>query len=55
MTGKFDKFLKWTYRDKRTCCLAIREVAPDEIKSEAKKVDKEYFERTGRHMLQIDY
>lgn len=55
LTEKFNKFLKWTYRDKDTCCLAVREDAPNEIKVEAKIVDEDYFKRTGRHMLQIDY
>lgn len=55
MTEKFNKFLKWTYRDYESCFLAIRDDAPEEIKIEAKKADEDYFKRTGRHMLKIDY
>lgn len=54
MTEKFDKFDKWSYLD-NNCNRRIKNDAPDEIKAEAKKADEEYFKKTGRHMLQIDY
>lgn len=54
MTDKFDKFDKWSYLDDE-CRRRIKKEAPDNIKSEAKKADKEYYQRTGRHMLHIDY
>ena len=54
MTGKFDKFLKWSYLD-RDCNRRMEPDAPEEIKAEAKKSDEEYYKLTGRHMLKIDY
>lgn len=54
MTEEFNKFLKWSYLD-HNCSRRIEPDAPKEIKIEAKKADKYYFKRTGRHMLKIDY
>ncbi|MGN0469610.1 MAG: hypothetical protein ACI4GV_01685 [Acutalibacteraceae bacterium] len=54
MTELFDKYDKWSYLDKN-CNRRIKENAPKEIKIEAKKDDEDYFKRTGRHMLHIDY
>ena len=54
MTGKFDKFDKWSYLD-HDCNRRMEPDAPVEIKIEAKKADEDYFKKTGRHMLKIDY
>ena len=54
LTEKFDKFDKWSYLD-CNCNRRIKNDAPDEIKAQPKKADEEYFNRTGRHMLKIDY
>lgn len=54
LTEKFDKFDKWSYLD-NNCNRRIITDAPSKIKEEAKKADEEYFKKTGRHMLQIDY
>ena len=45
MTGKFDKFDKWSYLD-RNCNRRIEPNAPEEIKIEAKKADEEYYKLT---------
>ncbi len=54
MTDNFEKFYKWMTPLKNGY-RGIREDAPEKIKSEAKKDDEEYYQRTGRHMLRIDY
>ena len=54
MTEAFFKFFKWSYLD-HDCKRRMNADAPEEIKAEAKKLDQEYFEKTGRHMLKIDY
>ena len=54
MTELFDKYDKWSYLDE-DCNRRIKEDAPEKIKIEAKKADEEYYQRTGRHMLYIDY
>lgn len=54
MTEEFDKFDKWMTPPKNGF-RSIKKDAPEEIKIEAKKADKDYFKRTGRHMLKIDY
>ena len=54
MTEAFFKFYKWMTPLKNGY-RSIKADAPEEIKAEAKKLDQEYFEKTGRHMLKIDY
>lgn len=54
MTEEFNKFLKWSYLD-HNCSRRIELDAPEGIKIEAKKADEDYFKKTGRHMLKIDY
>lgn len=55
MTDVFDKFDKWMILDKKTGFCRISPDAPQEVKDDAKKENEEYFKRTGRNMLQIDY
>ena len=54
MTGKYNKFNKWSYLD-YDCNRRIKPDTPEEIKAEAKKADEDYFKKTGRHMFKIDY
>lgn len=55
MLNLFERFREWVTDDvKEDGCRAIREDAPQEIKEEAKRVDKLHFERTGRHMIHFD-
>lgn len=54
MTDTFAKFYKWMTPLKNGY-RSIKDDAPNEIKKGAKKADEEYFKKTGRHMLQIDY
>ncbi len=55
MTERFEKFEKWLTPLKEDGHRGICEDAPEEIKAEAKKVNEEYYQRTGRYMLHIDY
>lgn len=55
MTDAFDKFDKWMVLDKKTGFCRISPDAPQEVKYAAKKENEEYFKKTGRNMLQIDY
>lgn len=55
MTDMFDKFMKWATELNDDGYRGIREDAPEKIKMEAKKADEEYYRRTGRHMLHINY
>ena len=54
MTGKFDKFYIWMTPPKNGF-RSIKKGAPEEIKIKAKKADEDYFKKTGRDMLKIDY
>ena len=54
MTDRFDKFMEWSYLDDN-CRRRIVEDAPEHIKEEAKKVNEEYYQRTGIYVLHIDY
>lgn len=54
MTDAFAKFYRWMTPLKNGY-RSIKADAPQEIKDEAKNADEEYFKRTGRHMLKIDY
>ena len=54
MTDRFNKFMEWSYLDDN-CRRRIVEDAPEHIKEEAKKVNEEYYQRTGRYVLHIDY
>lgn len=54
LTEEFNKFNKWSYLDYE-CNRRMKPDAPEEIKTEAKKADEDYFKMTGRHMLKIDY
>ena len=54
MTGKFDKFYIWMTLPKNGF-RSIKKDAPEEIKIKVKKADEDYFKKTGRHMLKIDY
>lgn len=49
MTDSFFKYMKYSYlvRGKRI----INDDAPIEIKDEVKKLDNDYFKKTGRHMI----
>lgn len=49
MTDVFLKYIKYSHlvRGKRI----INDNAPAEIKEEVKKLDTDYFTRTGRHMI----
>ncbi|MEE1125004.1 MAG: hypothetical protein U0L18_03600 [Acutalibacteraceae bacterium] len=55
MTDGFDKFEKWLTPLKEDGHRGIRKDAPEHIKEEAKKVNEEYYQRTGRYVLHIDY
>lgn len=54
MTDEFSKFYEWMTPLKNGY-RSIKADAPKEIKEEAKRLNEEYFKRTGRYMLQIDY
>ncbi|WP_405355231.1 hypothetical protein [Ruminococcus sp.] len=49
MTEAFFKYMKYSHlvRGKRI----INDDAPTQIKNEVKKLDTDYFMRTGRHMI----
>ena len=52
MTDVFLKYMKYSHlvRGKRI----INDDAPDKIKREVKKLDIDYFNRTGRHMILVE-
>lgn len=54
MTNEFDKFMEYSYLDD-SGHRRLNKDAPEEIKEEARKADKSYFERTGRHKMLVDY
>ncbi len=53
MTDAFNKYIKYSYLDEDGHRW-INEDAPDEIKNEVKKLDEDYFTRTGRHMIRVN-
>lgn len=54
MTSEFEKFMEYSYLDE-TGHRRLNKDAPEEIKHEARKADKSYYERTGRHKILVDY
>lgn len=54
MIDRFDKFMKRSYLDD-SYRRRIDKDAPEHIKEDAKKVNKEYYQITGRYVLHIDY
>jgi len=54
VTSEFEKFMNYSYLDE-TGHRRINKDAPEEIKTEARKADQNYFERTGRHKMLVDY
>jgi hypothetical protein len=54
MTEIFNKYLKWSHLDK-TCHRKLNKDAPEYIKEEVRKLDNEYFRKTGRHKILVDY
>lgn len=54
MTDKFDKFMKWSFLDD-DCQRRLKKDTPEKIKDEVRKLDNDYFQRTGRHKMLVDY
>lgn len=54
MTEAFEKYMKWSYLDE-TCHRRLNKDAPEKIKEEVRKLDSDYFEKTGRHKMLVDY
>lgn len=54
MTEVFNKYLKWSHLDD-TCHRKLNKNAPEHIKEEVRKLDNEYFTKTGRHKILVDY
>lgn len=52
MTETFDKFVEYSHLDKYGHRV-LNEDAPKSVKEEAKKLDEDYFNRLGRHMIII--
>ncbi len=53
MTDKFDKYVKYSHLDKYGHRV-LNDDAQESIKIEARKLDEEYFKRTGRHMIIVE-
>ena len=54
MTSEFEKFMKYSHLDE-TGHRRLNKDAPENIKEEARKIDKSYYERTGRRQMLVDY
>lgn len=54
MTEEFEKYMKWSYLDE-TGHRKLNKDAPKKIKDEVRKLDENYYKRTGRHKMLVDY
>ena len=54
MTSEFEKFMKYSHLDE-TGHRRLNKDVPENIKEEVRKIDKSYYERTGRHKMLVDY
>lgn len=54
MTEIFNKYKKWSHLD-NTCHRRLNKDAPEYIKDEVRKLDDEYYKKTGRHKMIVDY
>ena len=54
MTDAFEKFMPYSHIDK-TGQRRLNKDVTDKMKQEARKLDKLYYERTGRHKMIVDY
>ena len=54
MTEAFDKYMKWSHLDE-TGHRRLNKDAPEKIKEEVRKLDSDYYKRTGRHPMLVDY
>ena len=54
MTDVFEKFMPYSHIDK-TGQRRLNKDVTDKMKQEARKLDKLYYERTGRHKMIVDY
>ena len=53
MTDEFWEFMEYSYLDEKGH-RHIKDDAPEDIKAKAREADRNYFERTGRHKMQVD-
>ena len=54
MTEIFNKYIKWSHLD-NTCHRRLNKDAPEYIKDEVRKLDDEYYKKTVRHKMIVDY